>query len=246
MKDDQRPSVSPSHDPSLDPATTVDDRYGPAPFRAQVLHDIAIFLRLGFHFWWGFHFMRKTRRAITIFGSARLAQDSPYCQGAREIAGRYGKKGFTIVTGGGPAVMQAANQGAFEVGATSIGINIHIPHEQHTNPYVTRGIKIRYFFVRKVLLCRYSEAFIVYPGGFGTLDELFEVVTLIQTGRMIDRPVVLVGRKFWAGLIDWMRSEMLPLKMITEKELARIHVVDTADEVAAYLDDRLVRYHERM
>jgi uncharacterized protein (TIGR00730 family) len=235
----------PAHDPSLDPATTEADRYGPAPFRAQVFHDIAIFLRLGFYFWWGFHFMRNTRRAITIFGSARLPQESPHCQGAREVAKRFGKRGFTIVTGGGPAIMQAANQGAFEAAAKSIGINIHIPHEQGTNPYVTSAIKIRYFFVRKVLLCRYSEAFVVYPGGFGTLDELFEVVTLIQTGRMIDRPVILVGREFWGGMIDWMRDQMMPMKMISESELARIKVVDSSDEVEAYLSSRLHQFHER-
>jgi uncharacterized protein (TIGR00730 family) len=142
--------------------------------------------------------------------------------------------------------MQAANQGAFEAGAKSIGINIHIPHEQGTNPYVTNGIKIRYFFVRKVLLCRYSEAFVVYPGGFGTLDELFEVVTLIQTGRMIDRPVILVGREFWKGMIDWMRDQMIPMKMISETELARIKVVDTSDEVEEYLGSRLHQFHERV
>jgi uncharacterized protein (TIGR00730 family) len=243
---DSNPQSSPKMDPSLSAATSAADRSGPAPFRAQVLHDIGIFLRLGFYFWWGFHFMRSTRRAITVFGSARLPQEDPYCQSARALAKEWGGKGFTIITGGGPSVMQAANQGAHEAGAKSVGINIHIPREQHSNPFVTHGIKIRYFFVRKVLLCRYSEAFVIYPGGFGTLDELFEVITLIQTGKMIDRPVVLVGREFWAGMIDWMRTQMLSRNMITEAELARIRVVDTQEEVSQFLDERLQqRKHQR-
>jgi uncharacterized protein (TIGR00730 family) len=229
----------PTKDPSLKPATKTEDQYGPAPFRAQFWHDLAIFLRLTFHFWKGFHFMRGTRRAITVFGSARLPQEHPYCQSARQVAGIFGKKGFTIITGGGPSIMQAANQGAYEAGAKSIGINIMIPREQNLNSYVTHGVRMRYFFVRKVLLCRYSEAFIVYPGGFGTLDEAFELVTLIQTGKMVDRPILLVGRKFWSGLLDWMRRSMLAEGMINEREFSRLRVVDTAEEIAEYLDQRL-------
>ncbi|MBS1958404.1 MAG: TIGR00730 family Rossman fold protein [Bdellovibrionales bacterium] len=231
-------------DPSLEPATTPSDQHGPAPFRAQVWHDIAIFFRLLYHFWVGFHFMRKTRRAITIFGSARLAQDHEFCKSAYSVAKSLGAKGFTIITGGGPSIMEAANHGAKDAGANSIGINIQIPHEQHINAFVTRGIKSRYFFVRKVLLCRYSEAFVIYPGGFGTLDEMFELVTLIQTGKMVDRPVILVNRQFWTGLIEWLRRTVHPAGMLSARELDRLRVVDTEAEVLEYLDQRLHKIYD--
>lgn len=135
--------------------------------------------------------------------------------------------------------MQAANHGAHEAGARSVGINIMIPYEKDMNPYVTHGTRMRYFFVRKVLLCRYSEAFIIFPGGFGTLDEVFELITLIQTGKMIDRPIILVGRKFWSGLLDWVRRDMLTEGMINEREFSRLKVFDTPEEVAEYLEQRL-------
>jgi uncharacterized protein (TIGR00730 family) len=201
-----------------------------APYRAKVLADVAMFLRIAFQFWRGFHFLRNTRRAITVFGSARTPDDHPYCDLARTLARKIGEQGIAIVTGGGGAVMQAANQGAFQSGAPSIGINITIEREQRPNPYLTRSLVCRYFFVRKVLLCRYSEAFVILPGGFGTLDEFFEIVTLIQTKKMRVRPVVLVGGSFWDGLLDWCRKTLIPQGMITEAEFARIHVVDSAED----------------
>ncbi len=132
--------------------------------------------------------------------------------------------------------MQAANQGAFEKGAPSIGINIEIEREQHLNPFLNASLKCRYFFVRKVLLCRYSEAFVVLPGGFGTLDELFEIVTLVQTRKMKPRPVVLIGREYWSGLLDWAKSVLIRDGMITEEELSRLKVVDTSEEALKVLN----------
>jgi uncharacterized protein (TIGR00730 family) len=201
-----------------------------APHRAQFFRDVGIFFRISFEFWRGFHFLRTTRRAVTIFGSARLPEQHPDCQDAAKLAAYFAKAGITVITGGGPGIMQAANRGAFQANGDSVGINIEIPREQHINPFVHRGLKSRYFFVRKVLLCRYSEAFIAYPGGFGTLDEFFELITLIQTGKMIERPVILVGRKFWAGLIEWCRTTLIPAGMISSDELNRIQLVDHADE----------------
>lgn len=200
-----------------------------------------MFLRISYQFWKGLHFLRDTTRAVTIFGSARLKADDPYCLDTRSLARTLSQKGFTIITGGGGSVMQAANQGAKEGGSPSVGINIELPHEQQINPHVTQGIKFRYFFVRKVLLCRYSEAFVVYPGGFGTLDEFFEIITLIQTKKMIERPIVLVGRNFWTGLLDWCKATMIPIGMITEAEFARIKLVDTGEEALAYLNPLLSR-----
>jgi uncharacterized protein (TIGR00730 family) len=185
---------------------------------------------MGYQFWRGFHFLRNTKRAVTIFGSARLPEDHPYCKIAYEVAFGIGKNGIAVITGGGGSIMQASNQGAFESGGPSIGINIELPREQRLNPFLTRSLRSHYFFVRKVLLCRYSEAFVVLPGGFGTLDEFFEIITLIQTGKMKYRPVVLVGTEFWSGLMDWSKRTLIKEGMITEEEYARIKVVDTAND----------------
>jgi uncharacterized protein (TIGR00730 family) len=210
-----------------------------APHAARFLGDLAIFFRIAREFARGFYFLRHTQRAVTIFGSARLAKDHHFCDKAREVSAALARQGFTIITGGGPSIMAAANQGAFEAGGHSIGINIEIPREQHINPFVHRGLKSRYFFVRKVLLCRYSEAFVIFPGGFGTLDEFFEIITLIQTKKMIDRPIVLVGREFWSGFIRWCDTTLMAHGMIHDHELARLKVVDTSAEVMEFLSARL-------
>ena len=204
-----------------------------APFAANATADLAMFFRIVWQFWRGFHFLRHTRKAITIFGSARIHSEHPYYEEARRAAFLLSKKGFSIITGGGPSLMMAANQGAKEAGGESIGVNIHIPREQRINPHVTRGFKSRYFFVRKVLLCRYSEGFIVFPGGFGTLDETFEILTLIQTGKMIDRPIALVNKKFWSGFMKWCEDVLIPEGMINRAEFDRLKVVDTAEEAVA-------------
>lgn len=202
-----------------------------ASFRAMILKDMAIFFRATFELWRGFHFLRKTDRAVSIFGSARLPNDHEYCQQAKEFAAEYARRGYTVFTGGGPGIMQAANQGAFEAGGRSVGINITLPYEQNINPFVTASLRCRYFFVRKVLLVRYSECFLIFPGGFGTLDEFFELVTLLQTGKMADRQIYLVNKKFWAGLLDWCEQALIPTGMIKRQEINRIRVVDTVQEL---------------
>jgi uncharacterized protein (TIGR00730 family) len=207
-----------------------------APYRARFIADVALFFRISFQFWRGFHFLRNTKRAVTVFGSARTPDDHPYCKIAYEVSRDIASHGIAIITGGGGAIMQAANQGAFEKGAPSIGINIEIEREQHLNPFLNASLKCRYFFVRKVLLCRYSEAFVVLPGGFGTLDELFEIVTLVQTRKMKPRPVVLIGREYWSGLLDWAKSVLIRDGMITEEELSRLKVVDTSEEALKVLN----------
>ena len=207
-----------------------------APYRARFIADVAMFFRISFQFWRGFHFLRNTKRAVTVFGSARTPDDHPYCKIAYEVSRDIASHGIAIITGGGGAIMQAANRGAFEKGAPSIGINIEIEREQHLNPFLTASLKCRYFFVRKVLLCRYSEAFVVLPGGFGTLDELFEIVTLVQTRKMKPRPVVLIGKEYWSGLLTWASTVLIRDGMISEAELSRLKVVDTSEEALKILN----------
>ena len=206
-----------------------------APYRARFIADVAMFFRIAFQFWRGFHFLRNTKRAVTVFGSARTPSDHPYCKIAYEVSRDIASHGIAIITGGGGAIMQAANQGAFEKGAPSIGINIEIEREQHLNPFLSASLKCRYFFVRKVLLCRYSEAFVVLPGGFGTLDELFEIVTLVQTRKMKPRPIVLIGTEYWAGLLEWAKTILIRDGMITVEEFSRLKVVDTSAEALKIL-----------
>jgi uncharacterized protein (TIGR00730 family) len=206
-----------------------------ATYRARVLKDISIFFRVCFELWKGFHFLRHTKRAVSIFGSARLPATHRYCQLAREVAKEFAKRDFAVITGGGPGIMQAANQGAFEAGGRSIGVNIALPYEQNINPFVTASLKCKYFFVRKVLLARYSEIFVIFPGGFGTMDEFFEVITLLQTGRMAGRPIILVGKEFWNDLLNWCRHTLMAENMITEAEFSRIQIVDSVEEIMTHI-----------
>lgn len=212
-------------------------------FRARFIADVLMFLRLGYHFWRGFHFLRNTNRAITIFGSARIPASSPWYEETRKVAHHFSKNHFSIITGGGPSIMEAANRGAFEARADgkfrSIGINIEIPHEQSINSFVSLGLKAKYFFVRKVLLCRYSEAFVIFPGGFGTFDELFEIITLMKTKKMIERPVILVGKDYWSGLMNWFETTAIPYGTISGEEYRSLIWVDSAEEVIAQLNARL-------
>lgn len=158
----------------------------------------------------GFTFLARLHHSVTIFGSARLSEENQYYQMARELAKRLATLGYTIVTGGGPGIMEAANEGATEAGGESIGLNIQLPHEQRINPYVKHSISFHYFFSRKVMLDYSAEAYIFFPGGFGTLDEFFELVTLIQTGKMDNAvPILLMGTDFWNGLCDWMHEALL-------------------------------------
>jgi uncharacterized protein (TIGR00730 family) len=199
-------------------------------------------LRIMGEFVSGFDELADVGEAVTIFGSARLHQSDPLYDAATYTARRLGEEGFTIITGAGPGVMEAANKGAREAGALSIGLNIELPMEQHSNPYLDRTIDFRYFFVRKTMLVKYSEAFIVFPGGFGTLDEMFEALTLIQTGKVQNMPVILFGSDYWAGLIDWLRSRLLAEGKIAPGDLEIFRVVDDPEEIVrAVLEARRQR-----
>ena len=181
----------------------------------------------------GFDVLARVGLAVTVFGSARVKPDSPYYAAAREVGAGIAKRGFAVITGGGPGIMEAANRGANEAGGLSIGCNIELPHEQSPNPYANLSIDFRYFFVRKTMFVKYSEAFVVFPGGFGTMDELFEALTLIQTAKVKRFPVVLYGSEYWGGLLDWVRGTLATEGMVSADDLALVQVVDTTDEVCA-------------
>lgn len=175
-------------------------------------------------------------RAVSIFGSARTKPDSPYYAMASEIASRMVKGGYAVITGGGGGIMEAANKGATEAGGTSVGLNITLPFEQDPNPYSNVKLQFNYFFVRKVMFVKYAMAYIILPGGFGTLDELFESVTLIQTQRIKPLPVVLVGTSFWGGLVDWVKETMLAEKNISPKDMDIFHITDDPKEVLSIIE----------
>lgn len=179
----------------------------------------------------GFQFLSTSNREITIFGSARLKPSNKWYREARKFGQLLADSGFTVITGGGPGIMEACNRGAFERGGDSLGLNIQLPTEQRINPYVTKSRAFHYFFTRKVMLAASAQAYVYFPGGFGTLDELFEMITLIQTGKMQKIPIVLVGVSFWEPLIEWIHKEMLQKqKTISKKDLDIFVVVNTAKE----------------
>ena len=173
---------------------------------------------------------RIDRPAVAIFGSARVAADSSEYASAREVARRFAEVGWAVVTGGGPGVMEAANRGAKEGGGLSVGLNIELPHEQHANPYLDIEYTFDHFYVRKVCFVKPSEGFVIFPGGFGTLDELYEALTLIQTGKVLHFPVVLYGRDHWQEMLDWIRDELLADGMISPDDLALLYATDDVEE----------------
>jgi uncharacterized protein (TIGR00730 family) len=179
----------------------------------------------------GFELLGGLGPAVSIFGSARARESDPVYASARETARRLGEAGFAVITGGGPGVMEAANRGAQDAGVTSVGLNIELPHEQAQNPYVGLGLRFHYFFTRKVMFVRYACAFVVLPGGFGTLDELFEALTLIQTHKIRHFPVVLFGQDYWQGLLDWVRERLLREGKIAPEDLALLRMSDDPEEV---------------
>lgn len=179
----------------------------------------------------GFEAMVGVTKAVSIFGSARALPDDADYALARQVAATLGRAGFAIITGGGPGLMEAANRGARDVGARSIGLNIELPAEQATNSFLDLSLEFRYFFARKLMFVRYASAFVVLPGGFGTLDELFEALTLIQTGKITNFPLVLVGTDHWGGLVDWLRVRLLAAGRVDPIDLALLHVTDDPDEV---------------
>jgi uncharacterized protein (TIGR00730 family) len=183
----------------------------------------------------GFNELGTIGPAICVFGSARLPAESPEYERARAVGRAIGEAGFAVITGGGPGAMEAANRGAQEADALSVGLNIQLPHEQALNPYVDLGIEFHYFFTRKLMFVRYSDAFVVFPGGFGTMDELFEALTLIQTGKAVDHPVILEGSEFWSGLTSWITAYPLAQGMLTSEDLAQAELADGVEEVMSRL-----------
>ncbi|MBI3746770.1 MAG: TIGR00730 family Rossman fold protein [Chloroflexi bacterium] len=188
-------------------------------------------LRILAEFVEGFDALATVGPAITIFGSARVGEDSPSYAKAREIGRLLAKEGYAIITGGGPGVMEAANRGCQEGGGMSVGCNIELPHEQDVNPYVDLAVEFRYFFARKTMFVKYADGFVILPGGFGTMDELFESLTLIQTGKIRHFPIVLVGTDYFGGLIGWIRERLLADDMINESDLDLMTLTDDPAEV---------------
>jgi len=182
----------------------------------------------------GFQFLSTSTKEVTVFGSARLAPDNKWSQEAEKFGALVAKGGFTMITGGGPGIMEAANKGSFEAGGESIGLNIQLPMEQRANPYLTGGKGFHYFFTRKVMLSASAQAYIFFPGGFGTLDEIFEMVVLIQTKKAQNIPIVLVGKEFWTPLLEWIKTSLVnEYETISKKDLDLLQLVDSAKEAWA-------------
>lgn len=181
-------------------------------------------------------------RGVSMFGSARIKPGSPYYELARKTAHDLGKAGFQILTGGGPGAMEASNRGAHEAGALSIGLNIRLPFEAHINPYVDINETFNFFFVRKVMLVKYAHAFIIFPGGYGTLDEMFEALTLIQTGKVSNFPVILMGKKYWAKLIEWLKEFPLAEGMVKPTDFDDLHLTDDPKEATRIVKGAWKRY----
>ena len=197
----------------------------------------------------GFDELATVTRGVSIFGSARTPRDSEYYRAAQETAALLVRAGFAVITGGGPGIMEAANRGAFEASGVSIGCNIELPTEQKPNAYQTRSLRFNYFFVRKTMFVKYSTAFVIFPGGYGTLDELFEALTLIQTRKIKNFPVVLFGTSYWGGLIDWIKGVLLAQKAIAEPDVLLLHCTDSPAEVAEIVvrsQDALSRMQEQV
>ncbi len=209
---------------------------GPTGRGSELARAVRIFIEL----MRGFRSLHFVGPCVTVFGSARFPESHPYYQLAQATGAELGKAGFTVMTGGGPGIMEAANRGAREVGARSVGCNIILPHEQKPNPYLDRFLEFRYFFVRKLMLVKYSYAFIAAPGGFGTLDEIFETATLIQTAKIANFPLVLMGRTFWQPLLDFLQDTMVREGTISEHDVRRIFVTDDPAEATKYIKDAAI------
>jgi uncharacterized protein (TIGR00730 family) len=194
-------------------------------------------LRITGEFVEGFDELSDVLWAVAVFGSARTPRDHPWYQKATETARLLGERKFAIITGGGPGIMEAANKGAREAGTVSIGLNIELPHEQYANPYLDRVVNFRYFFVRKTMFVKYARAFLVFPGGYGSMDELFEALTLIQTGKVKNFPVVLMGRSYWKGLIDWLGHVVARDGNIAPEDLDMCQITDEPAEAVKIIVD---------
>jgi uncharacterized protein (TIGR00730 family) len=203
-------------------------------------YEFSTILKIGWEFIKGFRQMHFVGPCVTVFGSARFTEDHRYYQMAREVSAGISKLGFTIMTGGGPGIMEAANRGAFEAGGPSVGCNIKLPFEQHENPYVHASLTLDYFFVRKVILVKYSYAFVVLPGGAGTMDELFETLTLIQTAKIKGFPVVIMGKDYWENLLK-MLDVMVEEKTISPEDLNLFLVTDSIEDAVLHIEKNAIK-----
>ncbi len=226
----------PTESEQRQPHATQDEQLLESPRTDEFTHtDTWRVFRIMGEFVEGFDELASLTRGISVFGSARTKPDDPYYKAAEETAALLAREGFAVMTGGGPGMMEAANKGAFEAGGLSIGCNIELPFEQGANPYLTRSLTFRYFFVRKMMFVKYSLGFVIFPGGFGTLDELFEALTLIQTRKIRNFPVVLFGSNYWKGLLTWIQDFALKEGKISEQDLKLLHITDSPADVVNVL-----------
>lgn len=220
------------------PHATQDEQLLESPSLDEFTHtDTWRVFRIMGEFVEGFDELASLTRGISIFGSARTPTSDPYYKLAQETAALLSREGYAVITGGGPGIMEAANRGAFEAGGLSVGCNIELPFEQGANPYLTRSVTFRYFFVRKMMFVKYSLGFIIFPGGFGTLDELFEALTLIQTRKIRDFPVILFGSDYWKGLMDWIGETALREGKVSSQDLKLLHLTDSPEEVVNIVNE---------
>jgi uncharacterized protein (TIGR00730 family) len=192
----------------------------------------------------GFDTLARLGPAVSIFGSARTHEGDSRYREARELAARLAQKGITIITGGGPGIMEAANRGAADVGGVSVGLGIELPHEQRINDFANIGLNFRYFFARKLMFVKYAQAFVIFPGGYGTFDEFFESLVLVQTGKIDHFPIILWGRDYWQPLIDWLSSDVLEERMIAPEDLKLFRVTDDIDEAVSWIERAFVKANE--
>jgi uncharacterized protein (TIGR00730 family) len=222
---------------------------GPQPRERQGKEQILVsdpwrVLRIMGEFVWGFDNLSDVRDGVSIFGSARTKADDPHYRAAVETARLLAAAGIPVITGGGPGIMEAANRGCMEARGLSIGCNIELPFEQGSNPYLTRSLNFKFFFVRKTMFVKYATAFIVFPGGYGTLDELFEALTLIQTGKVKDFPVILFGKEYWSGLVDWLTNTVAHERKIDAKDLKLFRVTDDPAEATRIVIEAREKSHK--
>lgn len=219
-------------DNSKQPKATQDEQLLQSPRPDEFTHtDTWRVFRIMGEFVQGFDDLASITNGVAIFGSARTHPEDPMYKTAQETASLLVNSGYSVITGGGPGIMEAANRGAYDAQGVSIGCNIELPFEQKPNPYQTRSLTFNYFFVRKTMFVKYSCAFVIFPGGFGTMDELFEALTLIQTRKINNFPVVLFGTEFWKGLLDWINASMLKEKKLSDSDMALLHLTDSPSEV---------------
>ncbi len=233
---------SPNPDTARKGHQTEDEKLLNEPVDAETLRirrnsDSWRVLRIMGEFTWGFENLQGVAGGVSIFGSARTKPGDSMYLAAEQVGGLFAKSGVPVITGGGPGIMEAANKGAFEAGGVSIGCNIELPHEQHSNPYLTRSLDFKFFFVRKTMFVKYAVGFVVFPGGYGTLDELFEALTLIQTDKVTDFPVVLFGTEYWGGMLQWIRDRLLAAGTISPGDEHLMTVTDDPYDVVRHIND---------